>query len=131
MKLFGRKTKEGKDAKTVAPVKAVSKSAETKPVVVNLSMGSHRILIKPLVSEKATMANALNKYVFVVSRSANKVEIKKAVKEIYGVMPQAVNIINKMGKYTFLRGRLGKTKDFKKAIVTLKKGDSIKIYEGI
>lgn len=135
MKLFGRTTKESK--KSVSTVKVTDKvivaeeKSETSSVKANLILARQSILVKPLVSEKATMVNALNKYIFVVSPKANKSEIKKAIKELYGVTPIAVNVINKLGKFTYLRGRQGRTKDFKKAIITLKKGDSIKIYEGI
>jgi large subunit ribosomal protein L23 len=88
-------------------------------------------LIKPLISEKSTMVNALNKYIFEVSRSANKVEIKKAIQELYNVRPLSVNIINSAGKKVRSGRNYGQTKRVKKAIVTLQKGDTIKLYEGL
>ena len=138
MKLFGRKTQDPVKETVSQPAaekfvqqSSVEKNSTTAPAKVSAILPRTNILVKPLVSEKATIVNALNKYVFVVSASANKSEIKKAIKELYGVMPISVNIINKLGKFTFTRGRMGKTKDIKKAIITLKKGESIKIYEGI
>lgn len=93
--------------------------------------GAFRVLVKPLVTEKATDLSATNKYVFVVTRAANKIEVAKAVYAVYGVKPVSVNIISMKGKVV-TRGRIkGQRKDWKKAIVTLKKGDSIKIYEGV
>lgn len=89
------------------------------------------ILLRPVISEKATLANSLNQYVFSVSNKANKIEIKKAIKAVYGVVPQAVNIVNELGKSVRVGRKFGKRKNTKKAIVTLKKGDSITIYEGI
>ena len=89
------------------------------------------VLLRPVISEKATLANSLNQYVFSVSNKANKVEIKKAIKAVYGVMPKAVNVINELGKNVRVGRKFGKRKNTKKAIVTLKKGDSITIYEGI
>ncbi len=93
--------------------------------------GAHRVLIKPLVTEKAANFAVLNKYVFVVSDNSNKLEVAKAVLAVYGVKPVAVNIVCQNGK-AVSRGRIkGKRSDVKKAIVTLKKGDSIQIYEGV
>jgi len=93
--------------------------------------GAFRVLVKPLVTEKATDLSSSNKYVFVVTNAANKIEVAKAVYAVYGVRPVSVNIISMKGKQV-TRGRIkGKRKDWKKAIVTLKKGDSIKIYEGV
>lgn len=93
--------------------------------------GAFRVLVKPLVTEKATDLSASNKYVFVVATEANKIEVAKAVNVVYGVKPVAVNIISMKGKMVS-RGKIkGQRKDWKKAVVTLKKGDSIKIYEGV
>ncbi|MFA5023611.1 MAG: 50S ribosomal protein L23 [Patescibacteria group bacterium] len=92
---------------------------------------SYRLLVKPLITEKATNLSAENKYVFVVSIKANKIEIAKAIEATYGVKPLAINIINRAGKKV-ARGKVrGQRKDWKKAIVTLKKGETIKIYEGV
>lgn len=93
--------------------------------------GAFRVLVKPLVTEKATELASVNKYVFVISKASNKIEVAKSIYAIYGVKPLDVNIISMQGKQVS-RGRIkGKRKDWKKAIVTLKKGDSIKIYEGV
>ncbi len=93
--------------------------------------GAFRVLIKPLVTEKATDLTAKNKYVFTVANSANKIEVAKAINEVYGVKAVSVNIISMKGK-AVSRGKVtGQRKDWKKAIVSLKKGDSIKIYEGV
>jgi len=93
-------------------------------------LASH-LLVKPLVTEKATNLSADNKYVFVVDKSANKIEVAKAIESVYGVKPVEVNIINMKGKRVS-RGRIrGQRKDWKKAIVTLAKGDTITIYEGV
>ena len=63
--------------------------------------------------------------------NANKIEIAKAVNDVYGVKPVSVNIIKTKGKKTRSGRVTGKRKDWKKAVVTLKKGESIKIYEGV
>lgn len=92
---------------------------------------AYRILIKPLVTEKASHLAALNKYVFVVNPKMNKIEVKKAIRTIYKVEPVAVNILNFSGKSVRYGRTQGKTKSWKKAVVTLKEGDKIEVYEGV
>jgi large subunit ribosomal protein L23 len=94
------------------------------------------ILIKPLVTEKMTIqGEKLNRYGFVVDRRANKLEIKKAVEEMYGVTVTDVNTVNYHGKRKsrFTKAGLltGRTNHFKKAIVTLAGEDKIDFYSSI
>jgi len=90
-----------------------------------------RVLIRPLISEKATNLSAENKYVFIVSKGATKKEIKQSIQDVYGIKPKSVRVINVLGKRrTYGRAR-GKTVDFKKAIVTLPAGKTIQVYEGV
>lgn len=92
---------------------------------------AYRILVKPLITEKASHMGAINKYFFAVADSANKIEIADAVLEVYGIKPTAVNVISMLGKQK-RSGRIsGKRKDWKKAIVTLPKGQTINLYEGV
>ncbi|OIO07421.1 50S ribosomal protein L23 [Candidatus Falkowbacteria bacterium CG1_02_41_21] len=89
------------------------------------------MLVKPLVTEKATNLGGQNKYVFIVDINANKIEVAKAIDEVYGLNPISVNMVKMKGKQV-ARGRItGRRKDFKKAIVTLKKGETIQVYEGV
>lgn len=90
--------------------------------------GDYRDIIKsPLVTEKSTMNSTLNKYTFEVDPTANKIEIRKAIENIFKVKVLKVNTVKvpskkrRMGKY------LGNTPERKKAIVTLKEGQSIQI----
>ena len=94
------------------------------------------ILIKPLVTEKMTIqGDKLNRYGFVVDRDANKVQIKKAVEEMYGVTVINVNTANYHGKrksrFTKTGVLKGRTNHFKKAIVTLSGNDKIDFYSNI
>lgn len=141
MGLFNKKTKdEKKDTvkKTDDKVKVADKK-ETKKTVVKKAVKkstkkageAYRFLMRPIISEKATIGAADRKYTFEVSMDANKVAIKKAIEEVYGVVPTDVNIMNKSGKKVRSGRKYGRTKNIKKAIVTLRKGDSIKLYEGI
>lgn len=92
---------------------------------------AYKILVKPLVTEKGSVMNEENKYIFEVAKIANKIEIAKAIVEVYGIKPASVNIIKIQGKKTRYGKIAGKRKDWKKAIVTLPKGESIKVYEGV
>lgn len=93
------------------------------------------VLIKPLVTEKVSDLNEKGKYGFVVDRKANKVEIKKAVEQMYGVTVENVNTMMYQGKqktrYTKSKIITGRTKSFKKAIVTVAEGEVIDFYSGI
>jgi large subunit ribosomal protein L23 len=92
---------------------------------------AHKILVKPLITEKAANLGILNKYVFAVYVKANKIEIAKAVEEVYGIKPVSVNIVNIQGKTVRYGRKTGRRKDWKKAIVMLPKGKTINIYEGV
>jgi large subunit ribosomal protein L23 len=92
---------------------------------------SYRFLVKPLVTEKAGNMSAEGKYVFEVNSFANKVEIKKAIRAVYNVNPVKINILNVSGKSVRYGRTQGKTKNWKKAVVTLKPGDKIEVYEGV
>lgn len=83
------------------------------------------VLVQPRISEKAGHLASINKYIFNVRRGANKVEVKKAIERAYKVSVVKVNVINTEGKIKNSGRFSGKTSDFKKAIVTLKKGDKI------
>ena len=92
---------------------------------------SHRALVKRIVSEKAAALGALRQYVFAVQPHMNKVEIAKVVNALYGVRPVAVNIIVVRGKRVRTGRTQGVRKSWKKAIVTLKAGESIEAYHGV
>lgn len=89
------------------------------------------ILIQPVLSEKATALRDENKYTFIVSPRATKFQIKEAVRRLFKVKVLDCNIINVQGKKKRLRGRPGKTSSYKKAIVKLASGESIKVFEGV
>lgn len=93
------------------------------------------ILKKPLVTEKVSSLNESGKYGFIVDEDANKVEIKKAVEDMYGVTVEDVNTMRYQGKmksrYTKSRIISGRKNSFKKAIVTVAEGEVIDFYSGI
>lgn len=93
-------------------------------------MNANDIIIRPVISEKSTGLMESRKYVFQVSRDANKLMVARAMKELFNVTPEKVNIINMRGKNRRLRYRMGKRSAWKKAVVTLSIGDKIEIFEG-
>ncbi len=94
-------------------------------------MEARDIIIKPVVTEKSIAMMEHNKYVFKVALSANKIEIAKAVEEIFKVKVVKVNTVRINGKVKRMGRYEGKTSDYKKAIVQLAEGDSIEIFEGM
>jgi large subunit ribosomal protein L23 len=93
-------------------------------------MNANDIIIRPVISEKSTGLMEGRKYVFQVARDANKLMIARAIKELFNVTPEKINIINMRGKNRRLRYRMGKRAAWKKAIVTLAIGQKIEIFEG-
>lgn len=90
-------------------------------------MKKETYIIKPRVTEKAIVSTDKNKYVFVVSKNANKDNLAQEVKKTYNVTPVQINIVNTSARTVLRRGKPGRISAFKKAIVTLKKGDKIEI----
>ena len=90
---------------------------------------NYDIIVRPLITEKTTQLLELNKYTFEVKQGSNKVEVAKAVEEIWGVKVVAVNMINtqrkarRVGKYEGLRPAV------QKAVVTLAEGDKLDVFE--
>ena len=88
-------------------------------------------IVGPVITEKSTNLSSLNKIVFKVIDSANKKTLKKNIEKIFKVNVTKINIIKKQSKNKFTRGRKVKIKGYKKAIITLKKGQSIDLTTGI
>jgi large subunit ribosomal protein L23 len=89
------------------------------------------ILIEPVLSEKANLLREQGKYVFKVAQSANKLQIKEAVRRLFNVHPISCTVMNVGGKPKRLRYRKGYTASWKKAIVRLPKDEKIGIFEGV
>ena len=88
-------------------------------------------ILSPIVTEKSTSLSEQNKVVFRVPNSSNKLILKKNIEKIFKVNVTKINIIKKQSKNKFTRGRKVKIKGYKKAIITLKKGQSIDLSTGI
>ncbi|HNU91916.1 MAG TPA: 50S ribosomal protein L23 [Spirochaetota bacterium] len=92
-------------------------------------MDYNDVIIRPVLSEKSTELSENKKYVFRVSLRANKMTIKKAMKAIFNVTAERVNVIIVRGKRKRVRHQYGITPAWKKAIVTLKEGEKIDLFE--
>ena len=88
-------------------------------------------ILSPFVTEKSTNLSDQNKIVFKVPSSANKNNLKKNIERIFKVNVTKINIINKQNRKKLTRGRKVKVPGYKKAIITLKKGQSIDLTSGI
>ncbi|MBX4187456.1 MAG: 50S ribosomal protein L23 [Candidatus Doudnabacteria bacterium] len=106
---------------------------EQKPVVLKENTGlAHRILKNHHLSEKTNLFSTTGRYVFKVDRSANKIEVKKAIEKVYDVHVVKVNMLNVLGKKRKQGKVTGRTQDWKKAIVILKDGERIAgLAEGV
>lgn len=126
MKLFSRRKDQNKDE-----TNQMSSSPEIRVAIRHVTSPLGRIMLRPVVTEKSAHLASLGKYVFEVAPGANRVLVRQAVSEIYGMRPKAVHIQNVRGEEVRVGRHIGKRKSWKKAIVTLPKGQKIDVYEGV
>jgi len=88
-------------------------------------------ILSPLVTEKSTNLSEINKVVFKVNSLADKKSIKKSIEKIFKVNVIKINIINKQRRIKIARGKKAKVRGYRKAIITLKKGQNIDLTTGI
>ena len=91
----------------------------------------YEVLRRPLVTEKGTYLQEQNKYLFEVAIGANKPQVKQAVETAFDVTVKSVNLMTVAGKRKRYGRAIAKRPDWKKAVVTLKEGDKIQIFEGV
>jgi len=94
-------------------------------------MHLYEVLRRPLITEKSTELQALNKYAFEIAAGSNKPMIKEAVEKAFNVKVTGVNVITMRGKTRLVGRRQVHTSPWKKAIVTLQPGDKIEFFEGV
>ncbi len=94
-------------------------------------MHLYEVLRRPVITEKGTVLQSQNKYAFEVAGGANKPQIKQAVEKAFGVKVTAVNVMTMRGKMRRVGRRQVLTPSWRKAVVTLKPGDKIEIFEGV
>ncbi len=94
-------------------------------------MHLYEVLRRPLVTEKNTILQAQNKYAFEIAKKANKPQVKQAVEKTFRVRVTTVNVVTVPGKTKRVGRRVIQTHPWKKAVVTLRPGDKIEIFEGV
>lgn len=109
--------------------KAVPKKESKRSKLVRAA--TTRIILRPLVTEKAARMGALNTYIFHIDRRATRIQVMQAFADLYGVRPRRVNIINLRGEPARFGRLMGKQAAWKKAMITLPKGKEVQIYEGV
>ena len=110
-----------------------SQKAEKKealPIIEHSGEKAYNLIKRPFISEKATLLTQSGQVVFLVEPFAAKPDIKRAVETLFKVKIKAVNIICQKGKEKRFRGVLGRRKNYKKAIITLEKGQNVEILTG-
>lgn len=112
-----------------APKKEVVAKTETPSAQLKGSM--YRVIVAPIVSEKAARNEQEGIYTFLVDRSATKLHIRQAIKELYGVNPLRISVQNTEGKRVRFGRGAGRRSDYKKAFVKIPKGSSITVHEGV
>ena len=95
------------------------------------SLHPYQVILRPLITEKATILASEGKYAFQVDRRANKNQVRVAVQTAFDVSVVKVNTMNVRGKNRRTGNRTTRTRDWKKAIVTLVEGDTIQLFEGV
>jgi large subunit ribosomal protein L23 len=99
-----------------------------------MSLNAFNTVLRPVVSEKSTMLSDQGTYVFEVAPNANKIQIKRAVEEAFAdkkIQVASVNILRVQGKMRRLGRHSGMTRSWKKAIVTLRPGQRLELFEGV
>lgn len=119
------------DGKLVNVPKKDEKKSKKAKVKKENTGNAYKVLIKPLITEKGSYLGVNNQYLFEVAPKTNKVEVKKAIFKVYGVTPSKINMMNVSGKSIRYGKTEGKTKHWKKAIITLPQGQKIDIQEGL
>jgi large subunit ribosomal protein L23 len=95
-----------------------------------MNLIAHDIIIRPIITEKSNSLMAYGKYTFEVHKSANKIQIRQAVEQIFKVKVLSVNTINVPSKPKRRGALVGKTRSWKKAVVALPEGQRIEFFEG-
>jgi len=132
-KVSDTKEQEAKKTKATAKEKKAASKKEEKsatPAAAKPLGDSHSVLLMPVLTEKTFNLQQANKYCFYISQDANKHQVKSAMKEVYGVAPQSVNILRKRPQAKKRWGRkVGMTKGVKKAIVTMPEGTILNLTD--
>lgn len=122
---------ETKKSSSAKATEGKERQEKTKAAFAGKADFASRFLLEPWITEKSHQEMAQNKYIFKVSKNSNKVSIKKSVEDLYKVTVLDVNVVNIHPKKRIYGRTKGFKSGFKKAIVKLKEGDKIELFEGV
>ena len=134
MGIFSRKKEnQKKPAAAEAPMKddkakAVEAPKAAKKAAPEITGEAHRVLLRPLVTEKSTNLAKDGQYAFEIGAKSNKIEVKTAIKSVYGVDALRVRVMTILGKPIRTKSGYSRRSTWRKAIVTLKKGETIDVF---
>lgn len=114
---------------SAAKPQASPAAAPTRPAAIRVPTHAHAVLLRPYVTEKSTAGNSHGEYTFLVDTAANKVQVRRAVQEVYGVTPVSIRIVRRAGKMVRYGRTSGRRRDWKKAFVRLKAGETMQLTE--
>ena len=120
-----------KEKKPTGSGESAAPRAAKKPSAKTDMGAGYGIIMRPHVSEKTARSGTHDTYAFVVSRHANKIEIKKAFRKMYGVQPLSIQVANVGTRSTYFRRIPGFKSTWKKAYVRVPKGSNVAVYEGV
>ncbi|MEI6510676.1 MAG: 50S ribosomal protein L23 [Candidatus Uhrbacteria bacterium] len=129
--LKGDIVEDTKVVKETAETDGAKKKPAAKKTAKVIPSDLSGVVLRPLVTEKAAIVAHGGQYTFVVATKSNRVQVKSAIRAMYGILPESVNIQNMRGKVVRFGRSNGQRASWKKAIVTLPKGKTIDIYEGV
>jgi large subunit ribosomal protein L23 len=125
-----KSVKPKKESKAKKPAAKKPEKKEQKAIKI-VSKKSTQTLLDPVISEKTAQLSDAGVVVFRVAKGVNRVEVRDAFRELYNVTPVKVNMINMRGHQMRFGRTRGRTKDYRKAMITLPKGVTIDIFEGV
>lgn len=125
----GVPTKSVAAASYTAEKKREKRSRTRGPLAREGAGDAYRILLRPVITEKSARLETHSTYTFLVHPDSNKTEVAKAVRDLYGVKPEAVRMLRVEGKHVRFGRFNGKEKNVKKALVTLKPGETLTLFE--
>jgi len=130
MAVVEQKTEKDVSAEEIVKQAKTEKATKKKVVAIKNADVAYAVLAEPWITEKSHAAMSINRYTFRVVSGANKKQVKKAVEGLYGVTVEAVAITNIPPKKKNFGRHVGQRSAIKKAVVTVKEGQSIELFKG-
>lgn len=115
----------------MTPAVARDSASPARAVLTGKGRAAYAILLRPVVTEKAARGESASQYSFIIPERATKGQVKQAVFNLYGSMPVGVNVVHMPGKRVRFGKTFGRRADYKKAVVTMAKGITLPLHQGV